>query len=347
MDETTAILRRLTEEAPIPADPWEGFRRRRRRRQAASRVRAAVVALVVFTGASIFLVKAFDSSVPSVAQPSVAQGGIGSVDRGNPPLAGGVEVTLAQAESMTGLLALLPDTSLASTSSITQVWARSRSPDMLVIYKSGVQAEVRRWSIAQTPDEHWKALMSDGLPGSIVTLNGQDVYVMPPGGQGGTGSTNFVTADGTWVSIYGEGVASASQLLDMAATASTPSASSSPRLSGGTPILRFNRYFFAASGVRGVLEVSSSPPSICYSTQSYPARPISIIAEPPYSLSRTEVSYAPSSGSFCDRTVHPALVTDLLAHPSAYRVRWRPRPGAITAYSSLTAEATPPLVPRP
>jgi hypothetical protein len=98
---------------------------------------------------------------------------------------------------------------------------------MLVLYQSGVGVEVRPWLIAQTPDEHWSALMSEGLPGSIVTMNGQDMYVMPAGGQGGVGSVNFVTATGTWVTIYGDGTYNDAQLQDMAqsalAQAGTPS----------------------------------------------------------------------------------------------------------------------------
>ncbi len=120
---------------------------------------------------------------------------------------------------MTGEPTLLPQTSLASDASIAAVWARSENPDILVMYKSGVQAEIRTWSIAATPDEHWKALMSDGLPGSIVTVSGQDMYVMPPGGQGGIGSVNFVTPGGTWVTVYGDGALDAGQLQSLAVSA--------------------------------------------------------------------------------------------------------------------------------
>ena len=212
MDEMT-IVRRAVEEAPIPDDPWEGFRRRRHHRQVTSRIAAATVAFVVFAGASVVLARAFQSSAPAAGQEGVA-----SLNH-YPPLAGGVKVTFAEAQSMTGLEPIIPDTSLASAGSIAQVWARRKSPDILVIYASGVASEVRRWSMSQTPDEHWNALISQGLPGSIVTLYGQDVYLMPPVSGRSTGSVNFVTSDGTWVSIYGEGVASAGQLQEMATTA--------------------------------------------------------------------------------------------------------------------------------
>lgn len=142
-------------------------------------------------------------------------GGVGEVPHG-PPLAGGTEVTFSQAASMTKQQMLLPQTSLASDSSIKAVYARSENPDVLVQYDSGVQAEIRTWALVASPDEHWKALMSDGLPGSIENVSGQDMYIMPPGGRGGVGSVNFVTPDGVWVTVYGDGTLDAGQLQALA-----------------------------------------------------------------------------------------------------------------------------------
>jgi hypothetical protein len=101
----------------------------------------------------------------------------------------------------------------------------------------------------------------------------------------------------------------------------------------------FARYFFSASRTVGVLEVSKSPPSICYSTQSSPARPISII--PVESLSgpssgvRDGVSYTPRRNDFCDRSVDAALAAALISDPSGYLIRWRPRDNAPVVSSSL------------
>ena len=111
-----------------------------------------------------------------------------------------------------------------------------------------------------------------------------------------------------------------------------------PSSSASSPSITFARYFFSASGIRGVLEVSSSPPSICYSTQSFPARPISIIPGPSSGVfAHAEVSYVPVNGDFCDRAVRPALAAALLAEPSGYQVSWRPRPAGPTAFSSFTS----------
>jgi hypothetical protein len=131
------------------------------------------------------------------------------------------------------------------------------------------------------------------------------------------------------------GVASA-LVLSSALSACTGPPAAVPS-SSSNPSITFARYFFSASGIRGVLEVSSSPTTICYSTQSYPPRPISIIPVPSSEvLAHAEVSYAPRENDFCDKTVRPAFAAALLADPSGYQVRWRPRPGGPTALSLFT-----------
>jgi hypothetical protein len=129
-------------------------------------------------------------------------------------------------------------------------------------------------------------------------------------------------------------------VLSMTLSACTGSPGSSVVVSSNataSPSVTFARYFFSASGIAGVLEVSSSPPSICYSTQSNPPRPISIVPGPAYAVivAHAEVSYAPRNNDFCDRTAKLALVTGLLADPSVYHVRWRPHPGSPTTFSSF------------
>jgi hypothetical protein len=100
----------------------------------------------------------------------------------------------------------------------------------------------------------------------------------------------------------------------------------------------FARYFFSASGMVGVLEVRRSPPSICYSTQSSPSRPISIIPNGLVSAPQPEapiVSYTPRRGDFCDMTVDAALAEALILDSSGYLVRWRPDDGSPTVSSTL------------
>lgn len=95
----------------------------------------------------------------------------------------------------------------------------------------------------------------------------------------------------------------------------------------------FARYYFQAPEARGVLEVTASPPSICYSTQSSPARPISIVRSS-LAESPTAASFAPAVNDFCSM-VTPNLAAGLLAEPSVYSVRWRPLSGEAIAVSSF------------
>lgn len=132
------------------------------------------------------------------------------------------------------------------------------------------------------------------------------------------------------------GVASALFLSSMLSACTGPP-EAVPSSSTPSPSITFARYFFSASGIGGVLEVSSSPPSICYSTQSNPARPIDIIPGPSSTgRADAEVSYAPRKNDFCDRAVRPTLAADLLADPSGYQVRWAPLRGGPKAISSFT-----------
>lgn len=95
----------------------------------------------------------------------------------------------------------------------------------------------------------------------------------------------------------------------------------------------FARYSFEAPEARGVLEVTKSPPTICYSTQSNPARPISIV-QGSLAESPTVASFAPGENDFCG-TITPKLAAGLLAEPSEYSVRWSPLAGEPIADSSF------------
>ncbi len=122
-----------------------------------------------------------------------------------PALAGGTDVTLAQARNMTRLPMVLPETSLASDSDVTDVWVRTEGSDYVTVeYRSGVSVEIRPWPVAEiTPEEHWRDLMEEGIPGRIINVGGQNVFVVPSS-ETAKGSVAFV-ANQTFVSIIGNG----------------------------------------------------------------------------------------------------------------------------------------------
>lgn len=100
-----------------------------------------------------------------------------------------------------------------------------------------------------------------------------------------------------------------------------------------TSARHFARYFFAEPSGVGVVEVDTARPSLCYSTQSFPARPIAIVEQ---KHERVVVSYAPHRTQFCDRRVDVTLARDLVAHPGSLVIRWSPISGDAVVDTPLT-----------
>jgi hypothetical protein len=102
----------------------------------------------------------------------------------------------------------------------------------------------------------------------------------------------------------------------------------------------FARYFFVAPADRGVLEVATGPASICYSTQSYPARPISIVFSKDDGASRPVATYKPEAGTFCDRQISAEVASRLFEDPAAFVVRWSPQVGERVIETKLIAQGS-------
>ena len=98
-------------------------------------------------------------------------------------------------------------------------------------------------------------------------------------------------------------------------------------------VRHFARYFFAEPSGVGVLEVDTARPSLCYSTQSFPARPIAIVEK---EHERVVVPYAPRRTQYCDRSVDVTLAQELLEHPGSLVVRWSPTPSDVVVDTPLT-----------
>lgn len=120
-------------------------------------------------------------------------------------------------------------------------------------------------------------------------------------------------------------------LLGVLTLASCTSSPPSP-----TSKIGYARYYFVARHDSGVFEVTAKLPSICYSTQSYPARPIALIEE---SSGRVLASYQPSRVQYCDRQVSTELALRLITDPSAFVVRWSPQTGLPVVETRLTIRA--------
>jgi hypothetical protein len=84
-----------------------------------------------------------------------------------------------------------------------------------------------------------------------------------------------------------------------------------------------------------VFEVQTRPPSICYHTQSYPARPISLVRRNADSWSPI-VTYSPTRGTYCARDISSDLAESLIQQPTLYRVQWAPQEGDAIVRTALT-----------
>jgi Tol biopolymer transport system component len=165
------------------------------------------------------------------------------------------------------------------------------------------------------------------------------------GKNGGPGDLVVMNADGShpWTLVSAgpsTGVLGISWQPLPARSPRPQSAASSASPVASSPGARFARYFFYGPGDTGVLEVNLDMRSICYSTQSSPARPIQIV--------RTNspggdvvASYAPSTGEYCARHVPGDLARDLIDHPTLYAIRWMPTPGGKETITPLTPQGSP------
>jgi hypothetical protein len=102
---------------------------------------------------------------------------------------------------------------------------------------------------------------------------------------------------------------------------------------GPTSARHFARYFFAEPSDVGVLEVDAARPSLCYSTQTFPARPIAIVEK---DHDRVVFAYAPRRAQYCERRVDVTLARELVAHPGSFVIRWSPIPGDAVVDTRLT-----------
>lgn len=108
--------------------------------------------------------------------------------------------------------------------------------------------------------------------------------------------------------------------------------SSAPK-PGPTSARHFARYFFVEPNDVGVLEVDTTRPSLCYSTQTFPARPIAIVDT---AHDQVVIAYAPQGTQYCDRIVDVTLAQQLVAHPGSLVIRWSPIPGDAVVDTPLT-----------
>lgn len=133
-----------------------------------------------------------------------------------PPLPGGTETSLSQAQASLVVPVYLPNSSLAQDSSVQDVWVRSAGlPEVLIDYKSGVRVTYRANDFAPDPVSFYRAQVADGIPGQIGSIDGVMAFVVSQDDQGDLGSVSMMI-NGTYVAVIGVGDFTDAQLTDVA-----------------------------------------------------------------------------------------------------------------------------------
>lgn len=118
-------------------------------------------------------------------------------------------------------------------------------------------------------------------------------------------------------------------------TALAPCTSSGSLSPSDEATVQYARYYFIEPTDTGVLEVWARPGTVCYSTQSYPARPIDLIVRANGASNRV-ASYEPPRVQYCDRAVEKEVAAALISDPSSFVIRWAPQAGAPIVMTPLT-----------
>jgi hypothetical protein len=100
---------------------------------------------------------------------------------GEPPLAGGKEVSLDEARILFEVPIYRPSLPLASDETLRDIWIQTGgSPQLYVRYKSGVILKIRPADGVPSTEEWSEALTGDGVDGATELLGGVDAFVVNP-----------------------------------------------------------------------------------------------------------------------------------------------------------------------
>lgn len=111
------------------------------------------------------------------------------------PLAGGVAMSLSEAAAVFPVPLYRPEIGLGSDQTLANVWVRTDDPpEAYLEYESGLVVLVRPSETGQSTKEFADAQMKDGVPGSIVEVDGVSVFLVPQT-DSGSGSARLVVGD--------------------------------------------------------------------------------------------------------------------------------------------------------
>jgi hypothetical protein len=78
---------------------------------------------------------------------------------------------------------------------------------------------------------------------------------------------------------------------------------------------------------------------ICYETQSYPPRPISIVSKDDGIL-QPVATYNPQTGTMCDRRISAEVASRFIEDSAAFLIRWSLQVGKPVVETKLVAQGS-------
>jgi len=152
----------------------------------------------------------------------------GLIDPNAPLGPAGIATTLSGALAGSPVPLYRPQTSIASDESIVGIWMRPlETPELFIRYQSGIEESVRPADFSQGFDQFYRNEIAQGYPGSLLTIDGQEVFITPEDDQGELAGGDMVLG-GMLVEIVGKGDFTSEQIETVAKSiidlqSSTPS----------------------------------------------------------------------------------------------------------------------------
>lgn len=132
------------------------------------------------------------------------------------PLAGGVAMSLTEARAAFPVPIYRPDMTLGSDSTLANLWVRTDDPpEAYLDYESGLVVLVRPAETGQPTKEFAEAQVNDGVPGTVISIDGVDAFLVPQT-DAGAGSVRLVMGGAIVTAIGDRGDFSVAELQSIA-----------------------------------------------------------------------------------------------------------------------------------
>jgi hypothetical protein len=147
-------------------------------------------------------------------------------------IANGVPANLSTAVALSGVPVFRPHDTRADDSSLEQVWAAPNPRQIGLRYASGLHVYLRPSELGD-PTAFYESQLREGVQGTLVTINGNVAFVVPPRKEDAIPGSVDMVVKGIEIAIVGYGEFTSDDLIRLAQSVSdspapTPTPSNSP-----------------------------------------------------------------------------------------------------------------------